>query len=624
MPKFNIINNTNEIKLNNNWLDSEKFNSKDRIVDANGKSVASDYAGNRYRLITKKERNFSFFERTGRIFLGVLASLCTLGCALYFKPILKLFTKQKESIRFGVLEKQTKFKVEEGKIVYLEPELLYMGTKISKDQELNFALIKTDHKEKLIAITTAPDDNKCKIYEGSPFEALLMLAQNKAEPMFFGGGLHYGSPINHFLKHPSNSIINEEEFYKFLLEKDNKGTPRICTLNSESTLEVLTTIKEKNISINLHEKTSQDKTLFSHWVGRNKPKILELILELDPSVIEQIKDQKESAFVDAALEGHKKEAELLINAMENREMPLSDEEVWIKRAYKNDCEFSDEAFNQLSQALKLDIYFVANAFGSVELVKKLRDLGMYEDPITLTGKSIFASNMDIVTTRNTMERFLKELRIDGLLLTHNEFNQLDKNKYMSKVDQIGRIQGKNFIERLVKENGLKHIKVPKKIVVLDKGIETISFRLFQSLEMIPKSDQITIYAELVKPVQRKLSLEEAIEFMIILEKTGYNDFFGQNFFYCEDGIYFIDTEFKDFSPTKPKFGAIKSLKDCLEPKDVDKFLEEYEKRKKNYDDEKDAREAQMKAYKTAFSNFNKNLVGGYDTNYFSFPLNSLS
>jgi hypothetical protein len=39
-----------------------------------------------------------------------------------------------------------------------------------------------------------------------------------------------------------------------------------------------------------------------------------------------------------------------------------------------------------------------------------------------------------------------------------------------------------------------------------------------SLELIPIENQLMIYAERVIPVDRKLSLEEAIEFMIILEK----------------------------------------------------------------------------------------------------------
>jgi hypothetical protein len=276
-------------------------------------------------------------------------------------------------------------------------------------------------------------------------------------------------------------------------------------------------------------------------------------------------------------------------------------------------------------AWKDKCYFVTDsAFGNEEIVKKLKPLGMDTVPLFWPGPSILAYNMDIVTTRNVMEAFLKGLRQAGLLLTAKEFSKLDKSKYIIKVDQIGRIQGKNFIEKLVKENGLKHIKVPKKIAVINDGLESISFRVASNLELIPKENQLEIYAERVKSVDRKLSLEEAIEFMIILEKTGYSDFYGQNFFFCEDGIYFIDTEYKDFSRTKPGFGFIKSLKDCVDPKDAEKFLEEYEKRKKAYDKEKELREAQQKEYQAAFENPYTRLTTEYAEHEFAFSLVSLA
>ena len=201
---------------------------------------------------------------------------------------------------------------------------------------------------------------------------------------------------------------------------------------------------------------------------------------------------------------------------------------------------------------------------------------------------------------------------------------MDRSKYISKIDQIGRIQGRNFIERVAKENGLKHIKVHKKIAVINKGLENVSFRIAWSLELVPKEDQLTIYAERVQRVNRKLSLEEAIEFMIILEKTGYSDFFGQNFFFAEDGIYFIDTEFKDFSPTEPRFGSIKSLKNLLlDLNDGEKFLAEYEKRKEAYEKSKEIRDVQKAEYRNAFKNPYKNLANGYQREEFTFQVSSL-
>src|SRR5262249_19925980 len=136
-------------------------------------------------------------------------------------------------------------------------------------------------------------------------------------------------------------------------------------------------------------------------------------------------------------------------------------------------------------------------------------------------------------------------------------------------------------------------------------------------------DQLTIFAERIEPVSRKLSLEEGIEFMIILEKSGYNDCGGQNFIFAKDGIYFIDTEFGNFDPTDPKFGSIESIKNLLDPKDVEKFLSEYKNRKEAFDKEKELREARKNEYQEAFKNPYKNLSKALRKNQFTFQLNSL-
>ena len=104
MPNFKIINNLSEITLNNKWVPSTKFNSKNRLVDAKGNVVSSDHRGRQYRIIEKKERTFYTPERIGRGFLGTLAVVFTLFLALFSKSLRNLFIKQKKTIRFGVLE----------------------------------------------------------------------------------------------------------------------------------------------------------------------------------------------------------------------------------------------------------------------------------------------------------------------------------------------------------------------------------------------------------------------------------------------------------------------------------------------------------------------------------------
>lgn len=104
MSSVKIIHNQSEINLNNKWVPSTKFNSKDRIVDQNGHKIGSGYKGRQYRIIEKRERAFSGLERFGRGLLGTVAVICTLCFALFSKSVRNLFTKSKENIRFAVLE----------------------------------------------------------------------------------------------------------------------------------------------------------------------------------------------------------------------------------------------------------------------------------------------------------------------------------------------------------------------------------------------------------------------------------------------------------------------------------------------------------------------------------------
>lgn len=102
MPSFTVINSPSEIILSNQWVPSTKFNSKDRLTDAEGKAIGSDYKGRQYRIIEKRERIFSIPERMGRGFLGTLVVVCTVFLGLFSKSVRNFFIKPKENVHFGI------------------------------------------------------------------------------------------------------------------------------------------------------------------------------------------------------------------------------------------------------------------------------------------------------------------------------------------------------------------------------------------------------------------------------------------------------------------------------------------------------------------------------------------
>ena len=238
-----------------------------------------------------------------------------------------------------------------------------------------------------------------------------------------------------------------------------------------------------------------------------------------PIIIKQALQTNEYLFANTVFGCYKKEAGLLLNAMEKQHIKLSQEDQWMKKALKADYKFSDKEFAQLPQELKSKFFYCANAMGVKPLVRRLRSLGMKKVPLKIPGPpSTFAFNTDIIRTRILMRKFLKDLRKQGALLTEKEFNRLDRTQYVEKSNQIGRIQGKNFIEKLVKENGFQHIKVPKKMMVMYGNPDSLSLYIHYTGELLPNTtdhEYIKVYAERIEPVDRKLSLEEAIEWMIM-------------------------------------------------------------------------------------------------------------
>ncbi len=102
MVKFTSVRELKEIPQVDGWKDVEKFKSRNRIVNADGNDAIGASNGVRYQIVSKKEREISIFERIGRISLGVFYTAITCGFALSIKSVRKLFTKQSETIRFGI------------------------------------------------------------------------------------------------------------------------------------------------------------------------------------------------------------------------------------------------------------------------------------------------------------------------------------------------------------------------------------------------------------------------------------------------------------------------------------------------------------------------------------------
>lgn len=165
MPRFKIVNSHfEELGYNSKWIDSTHFNSLNRIVDKKGKTPNPNYAGERYRIILKKERAFSFVERTQRGLLGTSATVCSLGLSLFSKPIRSLFTKQKKMTRFAIPLSSKDFNWSEKKLqqglTIPEDALIkieiYIETILQKKEENGFQFYHSQETHRVFEMDIAP------------------------------------------------------------------------------------------------------------------------------------------------------------------------------------------------------------------------------------------------------------------------------------------------------------------------------------------------------------------------------------------------------------------------------------------------------------------------------------
>ncbi len=239
--------------------------------------------------------------------------------------------------------------------------------------------------------------------------------------------------------------------------------------------------------------------------------------------------------------------------------------------------FSIQDFSSLEMMSKRAIYQEANESHNVDLVRQLNDLGMKPKIPSFSGPTIISNFMDIATKYDTILVFLKELRQTNRLLTEKEFQPLSAKKWFQK-SSLSRMLGCDHLMRKIMENQLTHMKIPLKVAVV-KNTESLEVRGWEYSDNLYElhSDQVKIYAEKIKRVERKLSRDEIDELIQVIATANFLDLWPENIVIAKDGVYFIDTEFKSFAGSIcwGKLGRFESL---IDEKDKAYFKEKVEEK----------------------------------------------
>lgn len=193
-------------------------------------------------------------------------------------------------------------------------------------------------------------------------------------------------------------------------------------------------------------------------------------------------------------------------------------------------------------------YQQANEKNDIDLVRSLNMLGLQSRVPIFSTLTIVSNYMDIATKYNVIFKYLKELSNSNKLISEQQFRSLPEEEWINKRGNFSRILGCDHLQKIIHENRLEYIKVPEKIVVIKKEDPYLTIHGFDYGEENLYSitcEQIEIYAKKIKPVDRKVSRREIDEVFKIIKIANFTDF-ETNFIIAQDGIYFIDTEFKSF------------------------------------------------------------------------------
>jgi len=222
---------------------------------------------------------------------------------------------------------------------------------------------------------------------------------------------------------------------------------------------------------------------------------------------------------------------------------------------------------------KRALYQEANEKHNVDLVSQLNESGMKPKIPCFSGPTIISSYMDIATKHGIILHFLKELRETNRLLNEREFQSLSSKKWIKKDIVLSRILGCDHLIQKIMEGDLQHIKVPLKIAVVEE-VESLKVSGHDYRDGLYDiySTQIKIYAETVPSVDRKLSRDEIDELIHVITTSNFTDLLPENIIVAEDGIYFIDTEFKSFAG-KIRWKKMERFKSLIDTHDKEYFAE---------------------------------------------------
>jgi len=436
---------------------------------------------------------------------------------------------------------------------FLYPDKFFINSTYLELSGYNFTEAEIDGKTQLVLI-----ERNGLSYRLSQKPPLPILFQAAKKAPF------YSSYLKQILSSPLNPI-SPKALVEYALTLDDNDEFPIFSLNENDVLSVLTQAKMLNIPL----LPATLSNLFAKSAEKNWTDVTQFLLEIDPTFIDQTKKEQVSFFRKALQKGYERDADIWKKAMLARNIPLSQEDLWVEKIQLGDNSFSDADFQNLSPSFQKELYQEAHVYAHEHLVARMNGLGMKQLAIAPQGPTPLSPNMDLTTQQAAIHSYLKELRHNHRLLLPEEAPKNLASFHCNK-DDFSRIPGADFVKKTVQRLGLKHIDAAETFGVLKEGISTLHIELDHGLFL--QSKDLDIYAEKIIPVERFISLEEAFELLDAIEDTGFCDIHPSNFIVTENKIYFCDLESTNFQK-HTGYHLMGSLLSLVKPEDQEALWE---------------------------------------------------
>lgn len=173
----------------------------------------------------------------------------------------------------------------------------------------------------------------------------------------------------------------------------------------------------------------------------------------------------------------------------------------------------------------------------------------------VVGSAInYAMNLDEIT--EAIKTKFRSMYQKGQIISREEFQKRDKNKWLDKGTNLSRIWGAEYLSKKFKDDNRTNMKVPEYIIVVDNLNKIqVGIQFGTCFPIVAAIENGAIFAEKIDGAPSARKGQDIVNY-------GYTDYSDPgNILKTKDNIYYVvDTEYKSFYDGMPDRHIFKNVK----------------------------------------------------------------